>query len=37
MRIGFTLPQVGPVAGREALVRVAQRAEELGYDSLWGV
>ncbi len=35
MRLGFNLPQLGPAATPEALVRVAQRAEELGYDSLW--
>lgn len=35
MQIGFCLPQMGPQATRENLVRVAKRAEELGYDSLW--
>ncbi len=35
MRIGFTLPQVGPIASPQAIVRTAQRAEALGYDSLW--
>ncbi len=35
MRIGFNLPQLGPAASPEAMVRVAQRAEELGYDSVW--
>jgi hypothetical protein len=30
MRFGFALPQVGPVAGPEALVTVAKRAEDLG-------
>ena len=35
MRFGFALPQVGSVAGSEALVTVAKRAEELGFDSLW--
>ena len=35
MRLGFALPQIGPVAGPEALVAVAQRAEDLGFDSLW--
>ena len=35
MRFGFALPQVGSVAGSEALVTVAKRAEDLGYDSLW--
>src|SRR5215831_18586224 len=35
MRLGFALPQIGAVAGPEAVVAVAQRAEALGYDSLW--
>jgi len=35
MRLGFGLPQVGPAAGPDALVRVARRAEELGYDDVW--
>src|SRR5208283_4663569 len=37
MRVGFLLPQLGPVSSREAIVRVARRAEELGFDSLWVV
>ncbi len=35
MRTGYALPQVGPVAGPEALARVARAAEDSGYDSLW--
>src|SRR5262249_57447254 len=35
MRLGFALPQIGPIAGPDALVTVAQRAEALGFDSLW--
>ena len=35
MRFGFALPQVGSIAGPEALVMVAKRAEDLGFDSLW--
>jgi probable F420-dependent oxidoreductase len=35
MRVGFALPQVGMNAGPANLVRVAQRAEELGFNSLW--
>jgi probable F420-dependent oxidoreductase len=35
MRIGVTLPQMGMEASPEALVRAGQRAEELGYDSVW--
>ena len=35
MRFGFALPQIGSPAGPEALVMVAKRAEDLGFDSLW--
>jgi probable F420-dependent oxidoreductase len=35
MRFGFALPQIGSTAGPDALVRVAKRAENLGFDSLW--
>jgi probable F420-dependent oxidoreductase len=35
LRFGFALPQIGSLAGPEALVRVAKRAENLGVDSLW--
>lgn len=35
MRLGFNLPNIGPAGSPEAIVRVARRAEELGYDSLW--
>jgi probable F420-dependent oxidoreductase len=35
MRLGFCLPQHGRAAGPEALVSVAQRAEALGFESLW--
>ena len=35
MRRGFGLPQSGPAAGPDAIARVARRAEELGYDSVW--
>jgi len=37
MKIGFALPNIGPVATREAVVQVAQRAEALGYHSLWTI
>ena len=37
MRLGFGLPQCGPLAGAEALTAVARRAEALGYASLWTV
>ncbi|HVG20853.1 MAG TPA: LLM class flavin-dependent oxidoreductase, partial [Blastocatellia bacterium] len=35
MKTGMSLPQLGPQASRENLIKVARRAEELGYDSLW--
>lgn len=35
MRIGFFLPQLGPAAAASSITRVAKRAEELRYDSLW--
>ncbi len=35
MRLGYALPQVGPFAGPDQITTAAQRAEELGYDSLW--
>jgi probable F420-dependent oxidoreductase len=35
MRAGFILPQLGPAAEPQANVTVAQRAEALGYASLW--
>src|SRR5215471_18429833 len=35
MRLGFFLPQIGPLAGPVNLTHVAARAEEVGYDSLW--
>ena len=35
MRLGFCLPQSGPLASTEALVAVAERAEQIGVDSLW--
>jgi probable F420-dependent oxidoreductase len=35
MRFGFALPQIGSHVGPEALVTVAKRAEDLGFDSLW--
>jgi probable F420-dependent oxidoreductase len=37
MRVGFCLPQIGPLGTRDNLVQVAQRAEALGYDNLWTV
>jgi probable F420-dependent oxidoreductase len=35
MRSGFVLPQIGPLGTAENIIRVARRAEELGYDGLW--
>lgn len=35
MRVGFNLPHSGPAASPDAIKRVAKRAEELSYDSLW--
>lgn len=35
MKLGFILPQIGPAATPEAIVQVAKRAEDLGYDGLW--
>lgn len=37
MKLGFAVPNIGPVATPEAIVTVAQRAEALGYNSLWTV
>jgi probable F420-dependent oxidoreductase len=35
MRFGFALPQIGPIAGPDSISKVARRAEELEYGSLW--
>jgi len=37
MKIGFALPNIGPVGSPEAVSTVARRAEEFGYDSLWTI
>jgi probable F420-dependent oxidoreductase len=37
MRVGFAVGNVGSIATAENLVRIAQRAEALGYDTLWAV
>jgi probable F420-dependent oxidoreductase len=37
MKIGFALPNIGPVATPDAITKVAQRAEALGYSSLWTI
>jgi alkanesulfonate monooxygenase SsuD/methylene tetrahydromethanopterin reductase-like flavin-dependent oxidoreductase (luciferase family) len=35
MRIGTVVPHMGTLASPELIVRAAQHAESLGYDSLW--
>lgn len=35
MKLGFSLPQIGPKAGPEGVAKVAEAAERLGYDSVW--
>ena len=35
VRIGVALPNYGPLAGPDSLVRLAQRAEALGADGIW--
>src|SRR2546426_6003155 len=35
MRVGFILPNIGPVASPALVGQAAQTAEALGYDSLW--
>ena len=35
MKFGLRLPGAGPYAGPEAIVAFAQKAEELGFDSVW--
>jgi len=37
MKIGVSVPNIGPVATPEAIKAVAQKAEALGYHSLWTV
>jgi probable F420-dependent oxidoreductase len=37
MKIGFSLPNIGPISTAEAVTKVAQRAEALGYSCLWTV
>ncbi len=37
MRVGFALGNIGPIGTVANLIRIAQRAEALGYDSLWAV
>jgi probable F420-dependent oxidoreductase len=35
MRIGISVPNGGAIATIDAIVKIAQRAEELAYDTLW--
>ncbi len=37
MKIGFGLPNIGPLGSPENLLHVAERAEALAYDSLWTI
>jgi hypothetical protein len=37
MRLGFVLPNIGPIGSPDAVSTVATRAEALGYDSLWTI
>jgi probable F420-dependent oxidoreductase len=37
MKVGFALPNVGPLGSRKSVTEVAQHAEKLGYDSLWTI
>jgi probable F420-dependent oxidoreductase len=37
MRVGFALGNIGPIGTAHNVVKIAQRAEALGYDSLWAV
>jgi probable F420-dependent oxidoreductase len=37
MKIGFGLPNIGPLGSPENVLQVAERAEALEYDSLWTI
>jgi probable F420-dependent oxidoreductase len=37
MQFGIALPHFGPAASPEAVIEVAQRAEALGFDSVWAL
>jgi probable F420-dependent oxidoreductase len=37
MRVGFALGNIGPISTADNLIRIAQRAEALAYDTLWTV
>lgn len=35
MKVGFILPNIGPLGNADSVRQVAQQAESLGYESLW--
>ena len=35
MKVGISLPQLGPTASPENLIKVAKHAEALGYPTAW--
>src|SRR5438876_11353525 len=37
MRVGLALGNIGPIGTAENLIKIGQRAEALGYDTLWSV
>ncbi len=37
MHFGIALPHIGPIASPEAIIKVAQKAEILGFDSVWAL
>ncbi len=37
MQVGIALPHFGPAASPEAIIQVAQKAEELEFDSVWAL
>ncbi len=37
MKIGFGLPNIGPLGSPDNIAQVADRAEALAYDSLWTI
>lgn len=37
MEFGIALPHIGPLASPEAIIEVAQKAEALGFDSVWAL
>ena len=37
MRVGFAVGNIGPIGTMDNLIKIAERAEALAYDSLWAV